>query len=110
MNEAKITSRKLQMARLGFFPVGLSRSELQKEWEKLVEEGKVPALLRGMVLGEDEMRRRHKGRPGRKNQNVKCINCNSRLGEYHNHGLCNKCMSKQDATKTMHIPKMSRKV
>ena len=70
MNEAKLTARKLQMSRLGFLPVGLSRKELQIEWTKLVKEGKVPKLLRGSVPGEYERylvsRRGRRDRPGRK--------------------------------------------
>jgi hypothetical protein len=52
VNEAKLTARKLQFSRLGMFPVGLTRKELQREWEKLREEGKLPALTRGRRPGD----------------------------------------------------------
>ena len=45
MNEARWTARKLQFLRLGMFPAGMTRGELQVEWKKLVKEGKVPVLL-----------------------------------------------------------------
>ncbi|HEC64531.1 MAG TPA: hypothetical protein ENI23_04485 [bacterium] len=110
MNEAKLIARKLQMSRLGFLPSDLSRKELQREWKKLVEAGKIPVLLRGTLPGEYEMRRRNRARPGRKKK-LRCVSCGNSLGEYHNHGLCNECESKQqEESKTMNIPKMSKQL
>ena len=112
MNEAKLTARKLQMTRLGFFPVGLSRKELQEEWAKLVEKGKVPALVRGALPGEYERhmtRRSSRARPGRK-KHLRCNSCGNTLGKYHNFGLCDHCISTGENKITkMHIPKMTKK-
>ena len=47
MNEAKWTARKLQLARLGLLPVGMTRPELQREWKKLRKKGSLPALAKG---------------------------------------------------------------
>jgi len=110
MNKAKLTARKLQMTRLGFLPVDLSRKELQKEWEKLVKEGKIPKESHPMT------RRSSRARPGRKKK-IRCISCRNKLVKYHNHGLCDECISKQSEntesqkqkTEKMNIPKMSSK-
>lgn len=53
-------------------------------------------------------KRGRRDRPGRKKKSIRCNNCGNRLGEYHNHGLCNECISKQDAPKGMSIPKMTK--
>lgn len=74
MNESKLTARKLQMARLGLSPVNLSRKELLIEWRKLVEQGKVPALLRGTMLGEYERHLIEMTRRSEKEMNIPKMN------------------------------------
>ena len=111
MNKAKLTARKLQFQRLGLSPVDLTRKELQIEWKKLVEEGKVPVLLRGTKPGEYERhlremtRRSSRARPGRRKNKIKCVSCGNKLGQYHNHRLCNHCVSRSE--KEINIPKMN---
>ena len=92
------------MLRLGYSVVDLSRKELQIFWEKLVKEGKLPKKEEPMGHS------RRRDRPGRKKKKITCINCGNRLGKYHNHGLCNECVSKQDAPKGMSIPKMTKNI
>jgi len=55
-------------------------------------------------------RRGKRSRPGRRKKKIRCDSCGSNLGEYHNHSLCNECMSKQEAKQDygMNIPKMTK--
>ena len=62
MNEAKWMARKLQFARLGMLPIGMTRRELQREWEKLREEGRLPVLTRGRRPGVPSTRKPWKRR------------------------------------------------
>ena len=51
-------------------------------------------------------RRRSRARPGRKSS-IKCKNCGNTIGKFHNHDLCDKCVTKVE--KKMNIPGMSAK-
>ena len=52
--------------------------------------------------------RRRRDRPGRKKKGIRCNSCGNMLAKYHNPGLCDNCLSKNES-KVMKIPEMTKK-
>ena len=52
-------------------------------------------------------RRGRRDRPGRKKKGIRCNSCGNMLAKYHNHGLCDSCLNKNE-NKVMSIPKMTK--
>ncbi len=73
--------------------------------QKKIQRKIAKASRRGRYLVS---RRGRRDRPGRKGKGIKCNNCGNTLAKYHNYGLCDNCLDKNE-NKIMHIPKMTKK-
>jgi len=74
--------------------------------EKKVRRRIAKASKRGRYL--IVTRRGRRDRPGRKKKGIRCNSCGNMLAKYHNHGLCDNCLSKNES-KVMKIPEMTKK-
>ena len=80
----------------------------QSNLEKKVRRRIAKASKRGRYL--TVTRRGRRDRPERKKKGIRCNSCSNILAKYHNFGLCDSCLSKnENKIISMRIPKMTEK-